>query len=55
MLESTRIGVDWDVDGALHEGRDCCFDGVRSGRPGDLIEASRFFSFFSFTMNSITA
>ena len=38
------------MDGALHEGRDCCFGEVRGGRRGDLIEASRFF--FS-PMNSI--
>lgn len=39
--------VDWDVDGALHKGRDCCFGEARGGRSyaalAILIEGSRFF------------
>ena len=38
-----KNGVDWDVDGVLHEGRDCCSGEVRGGRPGHLIETLVFF------------
>ena len=40
-------GVDWDVDGALHEWRHCCFCEARGGRScaalAILIEGSVFF------------